>query len=209
MKTQRERMINGELYYTGASDKELQELFMRSRRLTREYNQTTELEQEKRLSLLKELLGKTGEKLYIEPNFKCDYGAHITVGERFYANFDCIMLDVCPITIGDKTMFGPRVSLLTASHPIDADVRTSGLEYGAPITIGNKVWLGGGVIVNPGVMIGDNCVIGSGSVVTKDIPANSVAVGNPCRVIRSITQEDKDYWEEQARRYWQEVEDNQ
>jgi len=205
MKTQRERMISGEMYYPGSNDTELRELFMRSRRLTREYNQTTELEQDKRLAILKELLGKTGEALYIEPNFKCDYGAHISIGERFYANFDCVMLDVCPITIGDNTMFGPRVSLLTASHPIDADIRNSGLELGSPITIGNNVWLGGGVIVNPGVSIGDNCVIGSGSVVTKDIPANSIAVGNPCRVIREIGEADKLYWEKQAKQYWESV----
>lgn len=208
MKTQRERMINGELYYPGSGETELRELFMRSRRLMREYNQTSELEAEKRAALLKEWLGKTGKKVYIEPNFKCDYGKHISVGEMFYANFDCIMLDVCPITIGDNTMFGPRVSLLTASHPIDAQVRVSGLELGAPITIGSNVWLGGGVIVNPGVTIGDNCVIGSGAVVTKNIPPNTIAAGNPCRVLRPITDEDKSYWEKQASLYWADVEGN-
>ncbi len=205
MKTQRERMTNGDIYYPGSGDSELRHLFMESRRLMREYNQTSENEAEKRKEMLKKWLGKTGDNIYIEPNFKCDYGFNISVGEKFYANFDCIMLDVCPITIGDYTMFGPRVSLLTASHPIDAEIRTSGLEIGSPIRIGNQVWLGGGVIVNPGVTIGDNCVIGSGSVVTKDIPANTIAAGNPCRVIRDITEEDKKYWAEKAQIYWDEV----
>lgn len=209
MKTQRERMINGELYYTGEGDTEIREMFLRSRRLMREYNQTSENEPDKRKEILREWLGKTGENIYIEPSLKCDYGSNIYVGENFYANFDCVMLDVCPITIGDNTLFGPRVSLLTASHPIDADVRISALEFGKPITIGNKVWLGGGVIVNPGVTIGDNCVIGSGAVVTKDIPANTIAVGNPCRVIRDITDEDKKYWEKQAKKYWDDVESQQ
>lgn len=205
MKTQRERMINGELYYTGDGDAELRAMFFRSRRLTREYNQTSETDLEKRQMILKELLGQKGDNIYIEPNFKCDYGAHISIGNNFYANFDCIMLDVCPITIGENTLFGPRVSLLTAAHPLDADVRNSALEFGQPITIGNNVWLGGGVIVNPGVTIGDNCVIGSGSVVTKDIPENSIAVGNPCKVLRKLTDEDKKYWQEKADMYWEEV----
>ncbi|MGL5750647.1 MAG: sugar O-acetyltransferase, partial [Paraclostridium sp.] len=115
-----------------------------------------------------------------------DYGYNIHVGENFYANFNCIMLDVCEIRIGKNVMLAPNVQLYAAYHPIDAKTRISGLEYGAPITIGDNVWIGGGAIVNPGITIGDNVVIGSGSVVTKDIPANCVAVGNPCKVIKNI-----------------------
>lgn len=140
-------------------------------------------------------------KLYIEPPFHCDYGCHISVGEWFYANYDCIMVDVCKVKIGDNVMFGPRVGIYTAGHPIDAEIRNTGLEFGAPVTIGDNVWVGGSVVINPGVTIGNNVVIGSGSVVTKDIPDNVVAVGNPCRVLREITEEDKRYWEEKRKEY--------
>lgn len=192
-------MVQGELYQ--ASDPELKRDFKKCRQLMREFNQTSELDLDERTRLLKELLGQTGDHLYIEPSFKCDYGYNISVGNYFYANFDCIMLDICPITIGEEVMFGPRVSIFTASHPIDANIRVTGIEYGAPVVIGDKVWIGGGTIINPGVTIGDNCVIGSGSVVTKDIPANTVAVGNPCHVLRPITKEDALYWENKLKTY--------
>ena len=158
-------------------------------------------EKEKRTEIIKELLGKTGDKVYFELPFRCDYGNHITVGENFYANFDCIMLDVAPITIGDNVLFGPRVGVYTASHPIDAEVRVSGLEFGTPITIGSNVWVGGDVVINPGVTIGDNVIIGSGSVVTKSIPEGVIAAGNPCRVIRSVNEEDAKYWSELKETY--------
>lgn len=192
MRTQRERMLAGELYI--ASDPELGEMNKRNRRLMYEYNHTKFDEKEKRTGIIKELLGKTGEKVYFEPPFRCDYGSHITVGENFYANFDCIMLDVAPITIGDNVMFGPRVGVYTAGHPIDAEIRISGLEFGTPIKIGNNVWIGGDVVINPGVTIGDNTIIGSGSVVTKSIPEGVIAAGNPCRVMRLVNEEDTKHW---------------
>lgn len=182
--TEKEKMLAGQGYL--AFDEELVKERNRSRRLTRIYNSTIETDTEERTNILKELFGSTGEKIYIEPNFRCDYGYNIHVGENFYANFDCVLLDICEIRIGDNAMLAPNVQLYTAFHPIDSETRISGLEYGAPITIGNNAWIGGGSIVNPGVTIGDNVVIGSGSVVTKDIPSNTVAVGNPCKVIKNI-----------------------
>lgn len=197
--TEKEKMLAGKLYI--AQDEELAADNRKGRRLTRLFNRTTEEELEYRDTLLKELFESTGEKLYIEPPFHCDYGCHISVGEWFYANYDCIMVDVCKVKIGDNVMFGPRVGIYTAGHPIDAEIRNIGLEFGAPVTIGDNVWVGGSVVINPGVTIGNNVVIGSGSVVTKDIPDNVVAVGNPCRVLREITEEDKRYWEEKRKEY--------
>lgn len=202
METQKERMLAGKLY---TSSDELREMNRRNRRLTQRYNTTTVDEKAERKSLLKDLLGNAGEHVYLEPPFYCDYGDHISVGNNFYANFDCIMLDVAPITIGDDVMFGPRVGLYTAGHPIDAQVRISGLEFGSPITIGNNVWVGGSTVINPGVTIGDNVVIGSGSVVTKDIPNNVIAVGNPCKVLREITEEDAAYWSKLKTQYEEEM----
>ncbi|MFL2101333.1 sugar O-acetyltransferase [Desemzia sp. FAM 23991] len=202
MRTQRERMIAGELY-TG--DSELRKMNQRNRRLLHKYNSMTVDESAERVALLKELLGKTGDKVHFEPPFRCDYGDHISVGENFYANFDCIMLDVAPITIGDNVLFGPRVGVYTAGHPIDAEIRTSGLEFGTPITIGDNVWIGGNVVINPGVTIGNNVIVGSGSVVTKSLPDNVVAAGNPCRVLREVTNEDKVYWTKLKEEYEQEM----
>ena len=128
------------------------------------------------------------------PPFYCDYGSHIEVGENFFANYNCTILDVAPVKIGDNVLFGPNVSLYTAGHPLHPVSRNSAYEYGISITIGDNVWLGGNVVVTPGVHIGNNVVIGAGSVVTKDIPDNMVAAGNPCRVIREITEEDKKYY---------------
>ena len=145
-------------------------------------------------ALLKDLLGGTGENIMIEPPFHCDYGWNITVGEWFFANYNLTILDVGKVTIGDNVQIAPNVSLYTAGHPIHPDSRNSGYEYGIPITIGNNVWLGGNVVVLPGVTIGDNAVIGAGSVVTKDIPANMLAAGNPCKVIREITEADRRYY---------------
>lgn len=168
----------------------------RTRQLLHRFNH--ELESSAREPLLRELLGSAGAQCYIEPPFFCDYGSNIHVGQNFYANFDCIVLDQCPVVIGDHVMLGPRVSLLSAAHPIDPEVRATGLEYGRPITIGNNVWLGGSVTVLGGVTIGDNAVIGAGAVVTRDIPANCIAVGNPCRVLRQIDDADRDHWRQQA-----------
>lgn len=199
--TEKELMLSEQMYI--ANDEELKADFMRARRLTRLINATTEEELDDRISLFRQLFNKAGENLWLETPFHCDYGCHISIGDNFYANYDCIFIDVCDITIGNNVFFGPRVGLYTAGHPIDAEVRNSLLEYGKKITIGNNVWIGGNVVVNPGVTIGDNVVIGSGAVVTKDIPSNVIAAGNPCRVIREITDEDKKFWKAKAEIYYQ------
>ena len=197
--TEKERMLSETLYIP--QDEELAADCARSRRLVRLINGTTEEQAEYRVQLFKELFGRTGENLWVEPPFHCDYGCHISVGENFYANFDCIILDVCDVTIGDNVFLAPRVCIYTAGHPIDAGVRRRQLEYGKKVVIGNDVWVGGNTVINPGVTIGDNVVIGSGSVVTKDIPSGVIAAGNPCRVLRPITEEDTRYWEELEREY--------
>lgn len=194
MLSMKERMIRGMTY---RGDEELWEDMRRVRRLLRTYNNTGEDEFEYRTQLLKEMLGSIGEHIYIEPNFRCDYGSQITIGNYFYANFDCVILDVCSVTIGNHVLLGPQVGIYTPSHPIDAEVRADMLEYGSPVTIGDDVWIGGHAVINGGVEIGSGSIIGSGSVVTKSIPAGVIAVGNPCRVIREITQEDAAYWQKQ------------
>lgn len=195
--TEKERMLGGRLY--SADDPQLRDEDMRKWKLIHRLNQTTDPGEAR--DIFRELLGQIGEDFWIQPPFYCDYGSHIRIGEHFYANYDCVMLDVCDITIGDNVMLAPRVCLYTAAHPIDAGVRNVGLEYGKPITIGSSVWIGGNTVVNPGVTIGDNTVIGSGSVVTRDIPSGVIAAGNPCRILREITAEDKAYWEARAAEY--------
>lgn len=146
---------------------------------------------EEREKIIRELLGKTGKSFLIEQPFYCDYGYNIEIGENFYSNVNCVILDGAKVTFGDNVFVAPNCGFYTAGHPLDAAQRTQGLEYAHPITIGNNVWIGAQVCVLPGVTIGDNTVIGGGSVVTKSIPPNVVAVGNPCRVIRQITEADK------------------
>lgn len=194
--TEKELMLAGKLYT--ARDEELAADCKRSRQLTRLFNNSTEEQGGYRVQLLKELFRKTGENIYIEPPFRCDYGGNITVGENFYANFDCIILDVNEVVIGDNVLFAPRVCVYTAGHPIDAEIRNSGVEFGLKVVIGNDVWIGGSTVINPGVTIGNNVVIGSGSVVTKDIPDGVVAAGNPCRVIRKITEADRLFWQKKV-----------
>lgn len=145
-------------------------------------------------ALVNELFGKAGNNPFLEPPFHCDYGWNIEVGDNFYANFNLTILDVNKVIIGDNAFFASNVSIYTAGHPIHPESRNSGYEYGIPVTIGNNVWLGGNVVVLPGVSIGDNAVIGAGSVVTKDIPANVVAAGNPCKVLRAITEQDRQFY---------------
>ena len=145
-------------------------------------------------ALLKELLGKTGDSLWVEPPFHCDYGWNIEVGENFFANDNLTILDVGKVTIGKNVMIAPNVSIYTAGHPVHPDSRNSGYEYGIPITIGDNVWIGGSVVILPGVTIGNNAVIGAGSVVTKDIPDNAIAAGSPCKVIRTVTEADRNYY---------------
>lgn len=194
---EKELMLSGRLYR--ADDDELTTERRRARKLTRLINNATEEETEKQQELFRELLGSIGENFWIEPPFRCDYGSNIHIGNDFYCNFDCIILDVCDVKIGNNVFFGPRVGIYAAGHPVDAEIRNTMLEYGKPVTIGNNVWVGGNVVITPGVTIGDNVVIGSGAVVTKDIPSGVIAAGNPCKVIRAITEEDKKYWEEQKK----------
>lgn len=159
-----------------------------------EYNQSRPEQEEERSQLIKIILGKSGKNTYIEPPFRCDYGYNIEVGDNFYANYNVTILDIAKVTIGDNVMLAPNVSIYTAGHPIHKDMRNTGYEYGIEITIGNDVWIGGNTVIVPGVKIGNGVVIGAGSVVTKDIPDNVIAAGNPCKVIREITEEDKKYY---------------
>lgn len=182
--TEREKMLAGELYL--ASDPELVAGRRNARRLTRLYNGTTEDEDEERFRLLRELLGAMGEGTYIEPPFRCDYGYNIFAGERLYINFGCVILDCAEVRIGKDVKMGPAVQIYTAHHPIEAMTRIAGPELASPITIGDRVWIGGGAILCPGVTVGENTTIGAGSVVTRNIPANVIAVGNPCRVVRAL-----------------------
>ena len=159
-----------------------------------EYNHLEPGNNEKKDRLIKSILGKTGEYINIEQPFYCDYGYNIEIGENFFANYNFTVLDVGKVRIGANTQFGPGVSIYTACHPLHPDSRNSGYEYGIDITIGDNVWIGGSTCIMPGVTIGNNVVIGAGSVVTKDIPDDVIAAGNPARVIRKITEEDRDYY---------------
>ena len=155
------------------------------------FNQLLPSKLKEKERMLKDILGKTGESFCIQPPFWCDYGYNIELGENFFANHNCVILDGAKVTFGDNVFIAPDCGFYTAGHPFDVKQRNQGLEYAYPITVGNNVWIGGGVKVMPGVTIGDNVVIGSGSIVTKDIPNNVVAAGNPCKVLRSITEEDQ------------------
>lgn len=188
MKSEKVKMLNGELY--DPASPELLKERLNARRLTRLYNQTLETDENNRTELLKKLFGSTGRNLYIEPSFRCDYGYNIHVGENFYANFDCVFLDVCEIRIGDNCFIAPGVHIYTATHPLNPNERISGAEYGIPVTIGQNVWIGGRAVINPGVKIGNNVVIASGAVVTKDLPDNVVAGGNPAKIIKKIEVKD-------------------
>jgi maltose O-acetyltransferase len=184
VKTEKEKMLAGELYLS--ADLELLHERTAARRLTRLFNQSLETEGTKRGELLQELFGSAGKNLYIEPPFRCDYGYNIHVGENFYANFDCVFLDVCEIRIGDHCLIGPGVHIYTAMHPINFSERSSGAEYGKPVNIGDNVWIGGSAVINPGVKIGNNVVVASGAVITKDVPDNVVVGGNPAKIIKQI-----------------------
>ena len=190
--TDKEKMIAGKPYMD--SGKQLAGERERAKEFIFDFNSSHPKEYEKRNDIIRKLFGKTKGSFYIEPPFRCDYGYNISIGENFYSNYNCIILDCAKVTIGDNVFFAPNVGLYTAGHPIHHEIRNTGIEYAFPITIGDNVWLGGGVIVTPGIAIGDNAVIGAGSVVTKDIPANVVAAGNPCKVLREITDEDKKYY---------------
>lgn len=181
---ERDKMINGLMYDAG--DENLKKDRLNCKTLCFEYNRTPFIEREKMNEIIKKLLGKTKNSYCIEPTFFCDYGYNIEIGENFYSNHNLVILDCAKVTFGDNVFIGPNCGFYTACHPLDAETRNTGLESAKPITVGNNVWFGGNAVVMPGVTIGDNCVIGAGSVVTKDIPPNSLAVGNPCKVIREI-----------------------
>ncbi len=185
MGSERQKMLAGELY--DPLDPELVAARERARDLCHALNATREAEREARRRILRELFGKGGDSVWVEPPFFCDYGSNIELGERVFFNFNCVVLDVCPVRIGSFTLFGPAVQIYTPMHPFDAELRRR-VEYGKPVEIGSDVWVGGGAIILPGVRIGSRTVIGAGSVVTRDIPEGVFAAGNPCRVIREITE---------------------
>lgn len=183
--TEKEKMLNGQIYNANY-DKELIEERMKVKDLCYEYNKIRPSDIEKRKEIMKNILGKTKENFWIEPNFFCDYGYNIEVGENFYSNHNLVILDGNKVIFGDNVFIGPNCSFYTAGHPINKEERNIGLEYAKPIKVGNNVWFGGNVVVLPGVKIGDNCVIGAGAIVNKNIPSNVIAVGNPCKVIKNI-----------------------
>ena len=183
--SEKEKMLAGEIYDANY-DKELIQERQEAKELCYDYNNLRPSKIEERKEILKNLLGKTKENFWIEQPFVCDYGYNIEVGENFYANHNLIILDANKVKFGDNVFIAPNCGFYTAGHPLDAESRNKGLEYAKTIEIGNNVWIGGNVVVLPGVKIGDNSVIGAGSIVNKDIPANVVAVGNPCKVIKNI-----------------------
>ena len=183
-KTQKAKMLSGELYI--ANDPELSAAHLRAQAILTKFNATAADAHEERYTLLTELFARFGEEVVLKPIFRCDYGFNITIGDRTFINYDCVFLDCNRITIGDDVQIAPGVHIYTATHPLDAKTRRSGLEYALPVSIGDGVWLGGRVTVCPGVSIGSNTVVGTGSIVTRDLPANVLAAGNPCRVIRQL-----------------------
>lgn len=190
MKTELQKMLNAELY--DANDPTLVEMREKARSLLGQYNQQMGQPLETRNETLKQLLGSCST-IDIQPPFFCDYGTHITAGENFFMNFNCVILDCAQVTIGKNVMCGPYVQIYTAYHPLAAEERIKGPELASPITIGDNVWIGGGAIICPGVTIGNNTTIGAGSVVTKNVPDNVFAAGNPCRVIKQINPDPKKF----------------
>lgn len=181
---EKEKMLSGEIY--DASDKHLIKERNIAKDLCFEYNHLQPSKLKERKALIKKLFGKTGKMFHIEQPFYCDYGYNIEIGENFYTNVNVVILDCAKVTFGDNVMIAPNCGFYTAGHPFDVEQRNKALEYAYPITVGNNVWIGAGCSILPGITIGDNTVIGAGSVVTKDIPANVLAVGNPCKVIREL-----------------------
>ena len=206
--TERDRMLSGKMF-TSMGDGELSQLSHNNRTLMQKFNRSKREEYGLRDQIMRKVFGSVGENSMVEQPVYIDYGAHIHVGDNFYANFDCIFMDVGEIRIGNDVMIGPRVSLLTASHPVGAKARRSGLEYALPITIEDDVWIGGNTAILPGVTIGKESIIGAGSVVTGDIPPGVMAAGNPCRVLRKLTIDDDIYWDGQVQAYYDEIENNE
>lgn len=189
MTTEKDKMLAGKIYDANY-DQELVAARVDAKELCYDFNHARPSEEAKRQGIIRQLLGKTGNQFEITGPLYCDYGFNIAIGENFYANHNLVILDGAKVTFGDNVFVAPDCGFYTAGHPLDADRRNKGLEYAKPITVGNNVWFGGGVKVMPGVTIGDGAVIGGGSVVTKDIPTNMIAVGNPCKPIREITEAD-------------------
>ena len=189
MKTEWEKMQVGEIY--NDFDKDLFNRRVEAKKLFREYNRTEDEETDKRNDLMQRLFKSVGENVWIEPDFRCEFGKNITIGDDVYINFGCVILDCGPVTIGNQVLIGPNVGFYDANHALDAQERMDGALIPGSITIGNRVWIGGGTIILPNVHIGDDTVIGAGSIVTHDIPSGVVAVGNPCRVLRKLTEKDK------------------
>lgn len=187
--TEKDKQQAGELYYS--SDRELTKERVTAKKLCSEYNSIIYNDFQKKERVLNRLLAFKGENIQIETNFFCDYGYNIIIGDNFYANHNCVILDCAEVIFGDNVYVGPNCGFYTAGHPLDAEQRNMGLEYAKPIKVGNNVWIGGNVCVMPGVTIGDNTVIGGGSVVVDDIPSDVIAAGNPCKVIRPVTEKDK------------------
>ena len=183
-RTEKEKSLAGEMY--NAFGPELLGERMACKELIYDFNTSRPTEGKKRAEIMQKMFGQFGANSVIEPPFICDYGSNVYWGENSFANFNLVILDTCTVHVGNYVLMGPDVKILTATHPTDPQARLDGLEYGKPIRIGNNVWLGGSVVVLPGVTIGDNSVIGAGSVVTKDIPENVVAVGNPCKIIKQL-----------------------
>lgn len=186
MKSEKEKMLAGELY--DATDPALAKERLRARLLLKELNDSREDDIEVRKAIIRELIPDAGPGLWLQPPFYCDYGSNITTGEDVFFNFNCVILDVMPVRVGSRTLIGPNVQIYTATHPIDYRQRAAGLEYAEPVTIGEDVWIGGSAVICPGVTIGDRSVIGAGSVVTRDVPSDVFAAGNPCREIRELRQ---------------------
>lgn len=191
---EKEKMLSG-LLYDANYDKSLFDERIKCKTLCHKYNSLSPDKIDERKSILKKIIGKTKTNFWIEPSFYCDYGYNIELGENFYSNHNLIILDAAKVVFGDNVFLGPNCSFYTPQHPLDAETRNKGLEYAFPITVGNNVWFGGDVKVMPGVTVGDNTVIGAGSVITKNIPSGVIAAGNPCRVIREISEADKTKFE--------------
>lgn len=183
--SEKEKMLLGEIYDANY-DEELMNERIKAKDLCYEYNHLKPSQTNERTEIMKKILGKTKDNFLIEQSFECDYGYNIEIGENFYSNHNLVILDANKVVFGDNVFIGPNCGFYTAGHPLDAETRNKGLEYAKPIKVGNDVWFGGNVVVLPGVKIGNNVVIGAGSVVTKDTPENSIAVGNPCKVIKNI-----------------------
>lgn len=192
MSSEKEKMLSGKPYF--AFDDELLKERQYAKGLIYTYNSLHPDEIDKRNEIIKKLFGKIKGTFFIEPPFRCDYGYNIEIGDNFYSNYNMIILDCARVIIGDNVMFGPNVGIYTAGHPLHYEIRNTQYEFAFPISIGDNVWIGGNVVINPNIAIGNNSVIGSGSVVTRDIPDNVIAAGNPCKILRELTENDKLYY---------------